>query len=128
MKLVREYLDFERGLEPRKGLRIGEYRHGQIKNFRNVKSGDTAIDYADEKGKVIGKMKSVIPLNDDLDGETAIFLRRHDSTGAMDEAFRDPESYGLEPGDKIKLLAVKMNDRRSYVYTYDYDGAYAIWE
>jgi hypothetical protein len=141
MKIVREQIEFERGSEPYKKLGVGIYRPGTPKDFKDVKPMDTAIDYNDDKWKVLAKEIALIHPGDTRDSdypgivnvEALDFLQTYDRNGAMADFFR--EFLGdFEYGDEVEMISVlATKETESYqeggkvVFHYGEDGAVAIW-
>ena len=132
-KTVAESLDFVRGQDSKKSLRVGaKYAPGAEKDFEDVEPGDLALDYNEMPHRVVAKIKgkynSYGP--EDLD-QTADpihqFVQRYDGTGAAAEMFYYPDESPVEEGEDLELIAVE-DDHGIYVFTYGGDGAYAVWE
>jgi len=130
-KFINEY---QRGDDPKKGLRIGKYEKGTVKDFEDVQPGDIAKDYAGQDWEVMDKITMKIdydakPVNTFFphitDPKVVQFLELHDESGAM----MDFLEHGVVPdmdGETEDLIAV-YNDGASVVWLYDDSGALVYW-
>jgi hypothetical protein len=139
-KFVNEY---QKGQDPKRGLRIGKYSPGTVKDFDDVEMGDIAKDYnygrmdgIDSTWEVIDKVLMKIDYNCDpineffphiSDPKVVQFLEQYDESSAM----MDFLQHGVTPdmdGEEYGLIACIGKDwGGSVVWLYDDSGALVYW-
>jgi hypothetical protein len=130
-KLVNEY---QKGHDPKRGLRIGKYQSGTVKDFEDVEAGDIARDYADQEWEVMDKATMKIdydcePVNIFFphisDPKIVQFLEQYDESGAMMDFLENGVVPDMD-GETEDLIAA-YNDGASVVWLYDGSGALVYW-
>jgi hypothetical protein len=131
---AKRVFEYDRGGDPKKGLRIGNYSPGELKDFEDVEPGDIAIDYSGEKWEVMDKISAKIdwdakPINifypHISDPKVVQFLEQYDESGIMMDYLENGMVSDMD-GETEDYIAV-YNDGASVVFIYDDTGALVYW-
>ena len=131
---AKRVFEYERGVIPKKGLRVGKYQEGTVKDFEDVQVGDIAKDYNGSEWEVKDKVTMKIdygskPVNvffpHVTDPKVAQFLELRDESGAMMDFLENGITADMD-GEEIDLIAVS-DSWSDVVWLYDDSGALVYW-